>query len=217
MSKEPRIDDLNDEQDNNFVLKHDSIKTVDKKLEKTPEVAEKEVHINEESEEHLVVANKELDTEDVQQQNVLINNKNDNDHLIPSDSVSSIASTTPSVSSTLAQHQLSVSSTETISNKNDANPTIENDIEEKNNKPTETDNEKILVEKFKEEAKEFPKIKKEVIDQSEFPLLKEELNEDYSNDFCVICRNGGDLLICDFCPRVYHLQCHVPSIHIKPE
>lgn len=42
-------------------------------------------------------------------------------------------------------------------------------------------------------------------------------NEDFSEDFCVICRNGGDLLYCNYCPRSYHLQCHVPSIHSKPE
>ena len=68
------------------------------------------------------------------------------------------------------------------------------------------------------EAKEFSTIKKEAIDDpNDFIVLVDTLSEDYSNDFCVICRNGGDLLICDYCPRVYHLQCHVPSIHVKPE
>jgi hypothetical protein len=51
---------------------------------------------------------------------------------------------------------------------------------------------------------------------------KEDNNLDFittvnSSDLCTICQNDGDLLICDFCPRVYHLQCHVPTIHSKPE
>lgn len=33
-----------------------------------------------------------------------------------------------------------------------------------------------------------------------------------SEDFCAVCLNGGDLLCCDRCPKVYHLACHVPSL-----
>ena len=31
-----------------------------------------------------------------------------------------------------------------------------------------------------------------------------------------MCRNGGDLLCCENCPRVYHLPCHVPTIASFP-
>lgn len=33
-----------------------------------------------------------------------------------------------------------------------------------------------------------------------------------SEDFCAACRNGGDLLCCDLCPKVYHLACHIPPL-----
>ncbi|MGH0162422.1 UNVERIFIED_CONTAM: hypothetical protein FKN15_055392 [Acipenser sinensis] len=33
-----------------------------------------------------------------------------------------------------------------------------------------------------------------------------------NEDFCAVCLNGGDLLCCDRCPKVFHLPCHVPSL-----
>ncbi|KDQ15288.1 hypothetical protein BOTBODRAFT_187400 [Botryobasidium botryosum FD-172 SS1] len=29
-----------------------------------------------------------------------------------------------------------------------------------------------------------------------------------SEDYCVYCRDGGDLVLCDWCPRVFHAECH---------
>ena len=40
--------------------------------------------------------------------------------------------------------------------------------------------------------------------------------DDPSEDYCACCRNGGDLLCCDKCPKVYHLQCHVPVLSAQP-
>ncbi|XP_061898822.1 tripartite motif-containing protein 66-like [Entelurus aequoreus] len=37
-----------------------------------------------------------------------------------------------------------------------------------------------------------------------------------SEDYCAVCRSGGDLLCCDFCPKVYHLACHIPSLLSLP-
>jgi len=45
------------------------------------------------------------------------------------------------------------------------------------------------------------------IDKSETILL------DTSEDFCAVCRCGGELVCCDECPRVYHIDCHVPSLN----
>ena len=36
---------------------------------------------------------------------------------------------------------------------------------------------------------------------------------DNSDDFCAVCRCGGELVCCDECPRVYHIECHVPSLN----
>lgn len=33
-----------------------------------------------------------------------------------------------------------------------------------------------------------------------------------SEDFCAVCLNGGDLLCCDRCPKVFHLDCHIPAL-----
>jgi len=39
---------------------------------------------------------------------------------------------------------------------------------------------------------------------------------DPNEDYCAVCHNGGDLLCCDNCPRVYHHPCHVPTIASFP-
>ncbi len=37
-------------------------------------------------------------------------------------------------------------------------------------------------------------------------------NDDPNEDYCAVCHNGGDLLCCEFCPKVFHLECHVPTL-----
>ncbi|XP_002155989.2 E3 ubiquitin-protein ligase TRIM33 isoform X1 [Hydra vulgaris] len=37
-----------------------------------------------------------------------------------------------------------------------------------------------------------------------------------NEDYCGVCRNGGQLLCCDTCPKVYHLQCHIPVLNDLP-
>ncbi|KAJ8247557.1 hypothetical protein GJAV_G00247700 [Gymnothorax javanicus] len=41
---------------------------------------------------------------------------------------------------------------------------------------------------------------------------QEEAGEMENEDFCAVCRNGGDLLCCDHCPKVFHLSCHIPPL-----
>ncbi|MEE6498681.1 hypothetical protein FKM82_003205 [Ascaphus truei] len=33
-----------------------------------------------------------------------------------------------------------------------------------------------------------------------------------NEDFCAVCLNGGEMLCCDHCPKVFHLSCHVPAL-----
>eukprot|EP00070_Physeter_catodon_P050008 XP_028356902.1 tripartite motif-containing protein 66 [Physeter catodon] len=37
-----------------------------------------------------------------------------------------------------------------------------------------------------------------------------------NEDFCAVCLNGGELLCCDRCPKVYHLSCHLPALFSFP-
>ena len=41
-------------------------------------------------------------------------------------------------------------------------------------------------------------------------------NSSSNEDYCAVCHNGGELLCCDTCPKVFHLNCHVPSLTSTP-
>lgn len=231
----------NDEQDNNcFILKENNPHAVainqerpvgalnSEKISQEPPLtpsppAHSQTEIVREHEEEANQNDSRLNVVVEESQHDLPSNQtinNDNDYLIPDDSVSPSASLTPSVSSTLVQHKLSINSNETLLDKNDENSNAsnsKNDGKMETKEKIEEIKQPIKLTICKKEASIYAEIKTEAVDHSDFPLLVDTLNEDYSNDFCVICRNGGDLLICDYCPRVYHLQCHVPSIHVKPE
>ncbi|NXX14505.1 TRI66 protein, partial [Podargus strigoides] len=42
--------------------------------------------------------------------------------------------------------------------------------------------------------------------------VTQEANSIENEDFCAVCLNGGELLCCDHCPKVFHLSCHVPAL-----
>ncbi|XP_046728495.1 transcription intermediary factor 1-alpha isoform X2 [Silurus meridionalis] len=43
-----------------------------------------------------------------------------------------------------------------------------------------------------------------------------EPEEDPNEDWCAVCQNGGELLCCDKCPKVFHLSCHIPTLNASP-
>ncbi|KAL7552434.1 hypothetical protein ACHAWF_015675 [Thalassiosira exigua] len=40
---------------------------------------------------------------------------------------------------------------------------------------------------------------------------------DDNEDECYACRKGGELLMCDFCPKSFHLGCHIPKLNSAPK
>ena len=42
---------------------------------------------------------------------------------------------------------------------------------------------------------------------------KDQIDHD---EWCAVCQDGGDLILCDTCPKIYHLECHVPVLEKPP-
>ena len=47
--------------------------------------------------------------------------------------------------------------------------------------------------------------------------LKIKRKRKASPDECVVCKDGGNLLVCETCHRTYHLKCHRPPLREIPE
>lgn len=80
-----------------------------------------------------------------------------------------------------------------------------------NAKPEKTEDRRIPSSQPTEQALPPPvdhrlsnSLKKAMLPQEDSPIENE--------DFCAVCLNGGELLCCDYCPKVYHLSCHVPAL-----
>ncbi|KAL7469254.1 hypothetical protein ACHAXS_009526 [Conticribra weissflogii] len=37
-----------------------------------------------------------------------------------------------------------------------------------------------------------------------------------NDDVCFICDDSGELILCDYCTKSYHLECHIPVLHEVP-
>lgn len=52
--------------------------------------------------------------------------------------------------------------------------------------------------------------------ETEASEKRTEPEEDPNEDWCAVCQNGGELLCCDKCPKVFHLSCHIPTLNESP-
>lgn len=61
----------------------------------------------------------------------------------------------------------------------------------------------------------------QLLDGSSRPQSEGEMDEHPDSegehaDYCHTCKDGGELLCCDFCPLAYHLKCLVPPMSSIP-
>lgn len=51
-------------------------------------------------------------------------------------------------------------------------------------------------------------------------VMGEEEGDGYETDhqdYCEVCQQGGEIILCDTCPRAYHLVCLEPELDKAPE
>lgn len=55
---------------------------------------------------------------------------------------------------------------------------------------------------------------------AEVSVPGEEEGDGYETDhqdYCEVCQQGGEIILCDTCPRAYHLVCLEPELERAPE
>ncbi|CAG0879702.1 unnamed protein product [Darwinula stevensoni] len=74
--------------------------------------------------------------------------------------------------------------------------------------------EQAKIEEVQEEKEEIEN-KENTVEEGEGEEMEEDA--DPNEDWCAVCQDGGELVCCDYCPKVYHLRCHVPPLKEAPQ
>merc|ERR1711911_330742 len=72
--------------------------------------------------------------------------------------------------------------------------------------------------KEKKEKKGKPKIKFGNKNKKKGKKKKDFANDETEHqEYCEVCKQGGEIILCDTCPRAYHLVCFDPELEEAPE
>lgn len=91
----------------------------------------------------------------------------------------------------------------------------ERESEEKSKDNDDASNEPIIRKKAKTKIGMKNKKKKKAKTTSRFPDGDDGEHE--HQDYCEVCQQGGEIILCDTCPKAYHLVCLDPELDEAPE
>lgn len=87
--------------------------------------------------------------------------------------------------------------------------------EEKSKDADDASNEPIIKKKAKTKIGMKNKKKKKTKTTNRFP--EGDDGEHEHQDYCEVCQQGGEIILCDTCPKAYHLVCLEPELDEAPE
>lgn len=99
------------------------------------------------------------------------------------------------------------------SKENEANS--KNDNEENEEEAPAQPQQPVVKKKAKTKIGNKFKKKRKVKPANKFP--EGEDGEHEHQDYCEVCQQGGEIILCDTCPRAYHLVCLEPELEEAPE
>lgn len=91
----------------------------------------------------------------------------------------------------------------------------EKEVEEKTKTTDDVSAEPIVKKKAKTKIGMKNKKKKKAKTTNRFP--DGEDGEHEHQDYCEVCQQGGEIILCDTCPKAYHLVCLEPELDEAPE
>lgn len=91
----------------------------------------------------------------------------------------------------------------------------ERESEEKSKSNDDASNEPIVKKKAKTKIGMKNKKKKKTKTTNRFP--EGDDGEHEHQDYCEVCQQGGEIILCDTCPKAYHLVCLEPELDEAPE